>query len=891
MLDRVHTAWIKGVLKRSLDATAWMDLGLQGRPDAVHPRPGLVAHQPSGDERVLPAGMPASAVFEELGQALLILGAPGSGKTTFMLELARELLERAQRDDEHPIPVVFSLASWAVQRRPLAEWFVDELAEAYDIPRRVGQAWVDAEQILPLLDGLDDVAVQHLDGCVEAINGFRRDHGLLPIAVCSRTAEYAALPMRLRLLGAVEIQPLTHVQIAAHLERVGRPLAGVRAALQDDPTLWELVETPLMLSIVVLTCQGNSAATLSAGGTPQQQRQQLFAAYVAAMFQRRPEDRRYPKHKTVRWLAQLGRFLQQHNQTDFYLERIQRDWLATRAQQRVVTISSAVLIGLLVGSLIRGSDGATIGLLSALCYGLGERSGATQQTKLLRWSWAVARKGLAAMLFVGLAIGLAYGVVRGPLVGLAFGLVEGTLAGLLAGLLSTLAASQACARETNLDGGVLRLNSHPMLGHLVAGLVVGVVFGLVGAVILGLKFTILNGLTIGFANALRAQLIPALLITVFYMLIFGLPLALSYGLEEYSPVTSPSERLRSLWSLIREEFQSMVPVALIVGAVVGLGEGLFHGPVVGLFDGLAFGLLAGLAVVLVNEPLADQRRAPQSNPNEGTQRSARNALIAGALVGLAVQVLTVVTSGMTDGLILGPVYGLMAGLAYDLGARSQFIQPIQRLRWSWAAVRRHLKSTLVIGLLVGVLIALIAGFMLMSGEIAGGPYPILVSIIGVLIVAQLFGLVAVLVMGLLSGLSINQLATSQTAPNEIIRRSARNALLAGALFAALFAASFRLSTLAGMVNGLLVWAIAALFVGGMACLQHLMVRALLVRNGFAPRQYVRFLDYATERLFLRQIGAGYIFSHRLLLEYFATLELDQGREPVILGVEEAGRTA
>lgn len=34
---------------------------------------------------------------------------------------------------------------------------------------------------------------------------------------------------------------------------------------------------------------------------------------------------------------------------------------------------------------------------------------------------------------------------------------------------------------------------------------------------------------------------------------------------------------------------------------------------------------------------------------------------------------------------------------------------------------------------------------------------------------------------------------------------------------------------------------------------------------------IRFLDYATERIFLRKVGGGYIFIHRLLQDYFAEL--------------------
>jgi hypothetical protein len=40
---------------------------------------------------------------------------------------------------------------------------------------------------------------------------------------------------------------------------------------------------------------------------------------------------------------------------------------------------------------------------------------------------------------------------------------------------------------------------------------------------------------------------------------------------------------------------------------------------------------------------------------------------------------------------------------------------------------------------------------------------------------------------------------------------------------------------------------------------------------FAPWKYVAFLDYATERIFLRKVGGGYIYIHRLLQDCFAEL--------------------
>src|SRR5215831_17692787 len=93
----------------------------------------------------LPAGTRISQVYDAAEGELLILGAPGSGKTTLLLELARDLLSRAEQDEHHPLPVVFNLSSWATKHLPLTEWLVEELNRIYQVPRKLGQAWMDAD--------------------------------------------------------------------------------------------------------------------------------------------------------------------------------------------------------------------------------------------------------------------------------------------------------------------------------------------------------------------------------------------------------------------------------------------------------------------------------------------------------------------------------------------------------------------------------------------------------------------------------------------------------------------------------------------------------------------------------------------------------------------------
>ncbi|MDJ0573856.1 MAG: hypothetical protein QNJ65_01650 [Xenococcaceae cyanobacterium MO_234.B1] len=56
---------------------------------------------------------------------------------------------------------------------------------------------------------------------------------------------------------------------------------------------------------------------------------------------------------------------------------------------------------------------------------------------------------------------------------------------------------------------------------------------------------------------------------------------------------------------------------------------------------------------------------------------------------------------------------------------------------------------------------------------------------------------------------------------------------------------------------------------GLVLIQHFTLRVILWWRGYIPWNYARFLNYATERIFLRKVGGGYIFIHRMLLEHFA----------------------
>ena len=96
LLRRVRARWIQGMLEKSLHQATLIALGLQEQPDALANPWSLIVQETEQTARMLPAGTRIIQVYDEADGELLILGEPGSGKTTLLLELARDLLGRAE---------------------------------------------------------------------------------------------------------------------------------------------------------------------------------------------------------------------------------------------------------------------------------------------------------------------------------------------------------------------------------------------------------------------------------------------------------------------------------------------------------------------------------------------------------------------------------------------------------------------------------------------------------------------------------------------------------------------------------------------------------------------------------------------------------------------------
>lgn len=274
-------------------------------------------------------------LFDDASDCVLLVSNPGLGKSFQLAKLAQDLTEEqlARLDarpselegpvdawwEIQPLPILLHLATYRGQ--PLDEWVVSAINVQYGYATKLARLLLHKPGVLLLLDGLDEVPELHRRECVNQLRTWRRQaRGL---AVTCRMRDYN-LARKIRAGLEVEIVQPTRPQVQECLRSHSAALADVRAALEEDKSLWQLFSSPLMLNIIYYAYAGRSAAELLEPGTVSQRCGRLFDAYLRRMLNHRPS--RYDDSNTIAWLNWLARTLTARGESVLYLDRLDITW-------------------------------------------------------------------------------------------------------------------------------------------------------------------------------------------------------------------------------------------------------------------------------------------------------------------------------------------------------------------------------------------------------------------------------------------------------------------------------------------------------------------------------------------------------------------------------------
>jgi hypothetical protein len=281
----------------------------------------------------------------DVGGKLLILGAPGAGKTTTMLDLAAVLVQRANLDSTEPMPIMVNLSSWQNAKQSLEDWLLGELKLKYGVSPKLGQRWLTEQKLLPLLDGLDELPAERQGPVVGQINDWMQSgHGPTRLLLCCRIEEYELHGEKLTLHGAVRLEPLTNEQLQQYLNALG--MGSLWGTLQQDQALLGLVRTPLLLSVSILANESLDAAQWQRLETTQARVGYLLDAYVERRLHEAVNSREYTPRKqptakqTRQWLVWLAQQLQAQSKDEFLIEEMQPCLLDKETQKKYLNTIS-----------------------------------------------------------------------------------------------------------------------------------------------------------------------------------------------------------------------------------------------------------------------------------------------------------------------------------------------------------------------------------------------------------------------------------------------------------------------------------------------------------------------------------------------------------------------
>ncbi|MFF2330253.1 MULTISPECIES: helix-turn-helix domain-containing protein [unclassified Streptomyces] len=527
-----------------------------------------------------------------LSGRLVVLGRAGSGKSILTIRFALDRLEAREAHDR--VPVIFSLGSWDPTAVALRDWLIDRLVRDHPhLTRRapggstLASALVDADLLLPVLDGFDELAEGLRSTALEVLNSTS-----LPLVLTSRRGEFAEAVQEagapLVWAAGLELTDLTLDDLAAYLPRTARPVprgdggSGAvwnpvldRLRAQEDGAgtpLARVLSTPLMI-ILARTMYSeapdrNPAELLDAERFPDENslEEHLLAGFVPTVYRRRVAERsaagRRERHRdperAERWLGYLA-----HHLARLDLDQQDLAWWRIGDSLRLSTRLLSVVVS------------------SALCVALAE--------------WFVNLVNLPFPVGEALLLGGSMGATAG----LAFGCVHAILA-----RFGTTAFEPAHVR-LRLPGagtGVGRRPVRTFVARFATVLLGGFVMGVGCACALALQRWLFYGIPLANEQVVKGTLINMLVLGLIFGagagLVFGIMAALEAPLDVASAAT-PAGLLASNRATVVRQVLVLVPMltlAIAVGGhlITGLLDGVLGPLVWSAADGLVIGAIGGL---------------------------------------------------------------------------------------------------------------------------------------------------------------------------------------------------------------------------------------------------------------------------------------------------------
>lgn len=328
---------------------------------------------------------------------LLIVGDPGSGKTLLLLRFAEFLIDARNNPGIDRVPVIVDSGSWRNEELTFTKWLERQLPNALGesgISKQFAKELIQNNQILPLIDGFDEIPTNHRTSFLNSLNIFLRNsqnqseknYSGPELILCSRTNEFKMDPIILEVFGVIEIQPLKRKIVKKELNKLisqNNVTAGLLLkSLNNEPSLQQALDTAFYVHVALALYAKSWEYNLASFKNENKEKLQrtLIKSYLDQELQLLVDCTKYSFDEAKRWLSWLAYSLEVNRKgLAFEFADLQPSWLRNTLMNKLTYgflfgVSFGVLAGIVFGSiggLIFSTEfGVDLGILTAVLGGV-----------------------------------------------------------------------------------------------------------------------------------------------------------------------------------------------------------------------------------------------------------------------------------------------------------------------------------------------------------------------------------------------------------------------------------------------------------------------------------------------------------------------------------------
>lgn len=190
----------------------------------------------------------------------IVTGAPGSGKSTLVAQLAVQMMDARESGKFSYVPLMLQCKDWDSDVH-LSNWIINQTRYTYGITNSITRRWLNRGLAILLIDGLDEIPDGARSSFIPQLNTWLRSAVAGRAVVSCRTDSYIGYFKDIVHEQVANLEPLSNAEIADYLLRVLDPkvnndrdrgdirslLTHVISPCAEISTIWS---TPLLVRLL-----------------------------------------------------------------------------------------------------------------------------------------------------------------------------------------------------------------------------------------------------------------------------------------------------------------------------------------------------------------------------------------------------------------------------------------------------------------------------------------------------------------------------------------------------------------------------------------------------------------------------------------------------------------